>query len=169
MVACVVPVFVGCARPVGGHTPRLAAERQRAGAALARLTPALDGRAIRLTVTDSPTVAAYAWPDGRIVLTRALIRLLDDDELAAALAHEVGHLLADGHLRTAAALRGAPPHDAPGLDVESRADAAGCGLLTASGCAPGAMSRMLEKVAAAPGASKSARASLKSRIGRLKD
>ena len=169
LCVCGLPLFVGCAAPAGvGRTaPLLTSERQRADVALARLSASLDGRVIRLTVSDSSTVAAYAWPDGRVLLTRGLVRLLDDDELAAAVAHELGHLLADGHLRTVAALGGARLAGPSAADVESRADAAGCGLLSAAGYAPAAMPRMLQKVAGAPGTSGATRASLKNRIGRL--
>ena len=168
LVACGGFLFsTGCAAPAGGGVPVTSPERRRADAALARLSAALDGRVIRLAVGDSSDVAAYAWPDGRVLLTRGLVRLLDDEELAAAVAHELGHLVADGHLRTVAALGGAPAGGASAADAESRADAAGCGLLAAAGYAPHAMPRMLGKVSRAPGISGATRAGLKSRIGRL--
>jgi Zn-dependent protease with chaperone function len=43
-------------------------------------------------------LGAWAWPGGRIEVSRALIDRLDDEQLAAALAHELGHLLDGGHL-----------------------------------------------------------------------
>jgi predicted Zn-dependent protease len=96
-------------------------------------------------VSPRKTVGAWAWPDGRVRVSRALVDLLDDDELAAALAHELGHLLDRGDLPAPpAALLGG----AEGDDPEIRADRIGCRLLAAGGLAPDAMTRMLTKVAA---------------------
>ena len=94
-------------------------------------------------VLPRKTVGAWAWPDGRVRVSRALVDLLDDDELAAALAHELGHLLDRGDLPSPpAALLGG----AGGDDPELRADQIGCRLLAARGTAPDAMARMLAKV-----------------------
>jgi len=131
---------------------------------VARLTRSTGDRSVRVTVDDTPRVGAYAWPDGRILLTRGLVRLLADDELAAAVAHELGHLLADGHLHAAAALSGT----GAGPDVESRADAVGRALLPPANYPPDAMPRMLEKVAASPGMSNECRARLRERTNRLR-
>jgi Zn-dependent protease with chaperone function len=51
-------------------------------------------------VIDHETVAAYCLPgrDRRIVLTTAVLRLLDDAQLAAVLAHERAHLRGRHHL-----------------------------------------------------------------------
>lgn len=90
-------------------------------------------------------LGAWTWPDGRIRVSRALVDLLDDDELRAALAHEVGHLVDGGHVAEGpAALSGA--HDAAGSEV--RADVVGCRLLRAHGTSPDALPRMLRHVAA---------------------
>ena len=132
-------------------------------ATVTRLTSDLGGRHVHVSVSDATAPAAYSWPDGRVVVTRGLLRLLDEHELAAALAHELGHLVAGGHVRPPAALGGTSA--AP--DVESRADAAGCDLLRSAGYDPAAMRRMLQKVAASPGTGKSCRARLLQRIGRL--
>jgi Zn-dependent protease with chaperone function len=90
-------------------------------------------------------IGAWAWPDARIRVSRAMVDLLDDDELAAALGHELGHLLDRGNLP-------APPlallGGSGGNDLEVRADQIGCRLLAARGMAPEAMARMLAKVAA---------------------
>ena len=83
-------------------------------------------------------LGAWAWPDGRIEVSRALIDRLDDEELAAALAYELGHLLDGGHLAVSrAGLDDGPP---PGLrvaagadEVEARADRIGCALLARRG------------------------------------
>jgi predicted Zn-dependent protease len=78
--------------------------------------------------------------------------------VSAALAHELGHLLADGHLRSVVGLNGGE------LDCESRADAIGLRLLVAAHLGPEAMASMLEKVGAAPGMSPASQKSLGHRI-----
>lgn len=94
-------------------------------------------------------LGAWSWPDGRIRVSRALADVLDDDELRAALAHEVGHLLDAGDIPgEAAALAGQASgrrHDASG--IEARADALACGLLRARGAPLDALPRMLRTVA----------------------
>lgn len=114
----------------------------RADAALARVRPVFGGPAIVQTAdTDRP--AAYSWDDGRIVVTRGLIDLMTDDELAAVIAHELGHLcLARGDrvARAPFALRG------NGADNEFLADRAGSRLLVASGIPPAALAEALARV-----------------------
>jgi Zn-dependent protease with chaperone function len=93
-------------------------------------------------------LGAWSWPCGRVHVSRALVDLLDDEELAAALAHELGHLLDRGHLpNVPRALRGVPG----GNDLELRADRIGCDLLARRGVPLDAMPRMLAKVAAGLG------------------
>jgi predicted Zn-dependent protease len=122
--------------------PRL--ERvQRLGASLAP-----EGSAIHFGLSARRGLSAFAWPDGSVLVTRELVDLLDDDQLAAALAHEIGHLVDGGHLAAApAALAGRPSDD----DLERRADRTGCELLAAHGRAPSAMSGMLATLDAALG------------------
>ena len=47
----------------------------------------------RFAVTDQSFVNAFAFPGGRIFVTRGLLNLCDDDELAAVIGHEIGHVL----------------------------------------------------------------------------
>jgi predicted Zn-dependent protease len=119
--------------PDGGRSDRVV----RAGAAL------LPDGGVRWRVTARTGVGAWAWPDGRIEVSRALVDRLDDQELAAALAHELGHLLDGGHLPGHHALDGGSG------DAERRADRLGCRLLLRHGIPASAMPRMLAKVAAA--------------------
>jgi predicted Zn-dependent protease len=58
------------------------------------------------------------------------------------MAHELGHLLNDGHLQGVASLRGC----CRSPDQEARADARGVEVLRASGLDPAAMTAMLTKV-----------------------
>jgi len=89
-------------------------------------------------VSPHKGLGAWAWPDGRIEVSRALVDRLDEEELAAALAHELGHLLDGGHLPVGTAgLDDGPPlglRGAAGADeAEARADRIGCALLARRG------------------------------------
>jgi Zn-dependent protease with chaperone function len=67
---------------------------------------------------------------------------LNDAELQAVVAHELGHLLTDGHLTAVATLNGC----CTDTDCEVRADAAGARLMQARRISPAAMITMLQKV-----------------------
>ena len=115
----------------------------RADAALARLTPVLGTpSSVRVYVLGSESIGAFSWPDGNLFVHRRLVQALSDDELSAALAHELGHLLNDGHLPGVASLRGC----SHSLDNEARADARGVEVLKTSGIDPAVMGTMLSKV-----------------------
>lgn len=63
---------------------------------IAHLPPAQRQRAWSFTVLATPHPQAFSTPEGRIGLTRGLVdRLERDDELAAVLAHEMGHVVAE--------------------------------------------------------------------------
>ncbi|MEO0635996.1 MAG: M48 family metalloprotease [Pseudomonadota bacterium] len=52
-------------------------------------------RAYQITILDSPSVNAFALPGGFIYVTRGLVALANDSsELAAVIAHEMGHVAA---------------------------------------------------------------------------
>jgi predicted Zn-dependent protease len=165
LCAAVFLLATGCASSAvapAASTPQ--AELARVRQAVDRLTVAAGTAPVRVRLSNSPGAAAYAWPDGTVLLSRGLVRMLDEDELAAVVAHELGHLLARGHLRTVAALGGARS----AVDVEAAADAAGVRLLAQAGYPAGAMARMLEKVAGARGMSPACRARLIERVRRLR-
>jgi predicted Zn-dependent protease len=64
---------------------------------LAKLAPASDvpGEAYKVTLLNSPVVNAFALPSGNIYVTRGLLALADDTaEVAAVMAHEIGHVTA---------------------------------------------------------------------------
>jgi predicted Zn-dependent protease len=159
IISLLMPLVGGCATPPA----RLPAEKTLESVMVARLTAGLGGRSVRLAVGNSARPAAYSWPDGRVLVTRGLLRLLDEEQVAAAVAHELGHLVVGGHVSTPAALGGATAV----RDVESRADAAGRELLRVAGYDPGAMARMLQTVAASPDTGRACRARLLDRVERL--
>ena len=96
--------------------------------------------AVRVLASDA--VCAYSWPDGQVFVTRGLVEVLNEDELAAAVAHEVGHLLDGEHAVPVVSLQGVRGS----TDSEERADAMGVQLLERQGIGPAAMSMMLTKV-----------------------
>ena len=105
---------------------------ERAEALLAQLQPHRpdDAAPLRISVLATEDVTAFAWPNGAIFLTRGLMDRLDDDELLAAIAHELGHV--DGTRR--------------GQANEAEADRRGIALLEAAGIPGTTMRRMLEKL-----------------------
>lgn len=85
---------------------------------------------------------AYSLPGPRLYITRGLLDRLDCDELlAAAIAHEMAHLLSGDSLRPA------PERPADALDRELRADEIGRTILAGAGIGESAMLRLLEIIA----------------------
>lgn len=122
---------------VASHSSAQAGRLHATFESLARGTAAV--RTVRVSTSDRPGFGAWAWQDGQVRVTPALVDRLDDAELAAVVAHEVAHLFVGGHLGTA-------PAAIDGGDAEHAADALGCELLAASGLPPSAMTRMLERL-----------------------
>jgi predicted Zn-dependent protease len=63
---------------------------------LVKIAPASGaGQPYRVTILNSPIVNAFALPSGDIFVTRGLLVLADDtSEIAAVMAHEIGHITA---------------------------------------------------------------------------
>ncbi len=76
----------------------------RVSAAFERITTGLPRTHLFIHVLNSPSPAAFSFPDGSIYVARGLAERLTNDELAAAIAHELGHLLHDGVIAAPAAL-----------------------------------------------------------------
>jgi Zn-dependent protease with chaperone function len=114
---------------------------QRLARAAAKLEPCV-GHCLSVRVLATQTPSAYSFPDGSIFVTEGLLHLLDDDELTAVIAHELGHLLGDKRGEPVVSLRGC----AEDLDAESRADLLGTRLLRDANVQPGAMITMLRKI-----------------------
>jgi Zn-dependent protease with chaperone function len=133
-------------------------------------------RHMTVRVLDSDAVCAYGWPDGSLFVTRGLVDLFSDSEVVAAVAHELGHLLDDGHVerwsspghaRTFSSLSGRAEGSSESLDAESRADFIAAELLFAEGLSPEALVSVLKKTRANGSASPSSRARLARRISLL--
>jgi predicted Zn-dependent protease len=64
---------------------------------LAKIAPpsGAEGPSYRVTVLNSPVVNAFSLPSGDIFITRGLLALAEDtSEIAAVMAHEIGHITA---------------------------------------------------------------------------
>jgi peptidase M48-like protein len=136
----------------GGLVGGAAAERAGAVAHLLFAAPGLAH--LRLDVVAEREVGAWAWPSGELMVSQGLVDAADDDELIAAIAHEVGHLLGGGSPDGVQGLAG------PALsgDVEIRADALGCRLLRAQALPTGGMRRVLLRLVASARDASEARA-----------
>lgn len=143
-----------------GGLCRDAQQRDRLERACAALCDTRGLGDFNLMVIDSPRPGAFAWPQGRVCVTSGLMALADDDELAAAVAHEIGHLVEDGHVRLAALI------GTETQGVERRADAIAVCLLRSAGVRTDAMTSLLRKLAAADAPN---RAALLARAAALAD
>ncbi len=59
---------------------------------LDELAPTIDGIDFDVTLLDSSEVNAFALPGGSLFFTTAIVDVLDDDELAFVMAHEIAHV-----------------------------------------------------------------------------
>ena len=141
------------------------AYEDRAEAVASPLFASCSGQTITIQVLDLDAPAAYSWPDGHVFVSRGLEDQLTNPELAASIAHEMGHLLNDGKISTVAALQGT---DA-GLMVEVNADATGVKVLKSNHISPEAMISMLEKVGDSDSLSAHTHRALDQRIAILKN
>jgi len=108
-------------------------DNARISRALATIAPMCGCQHTSVRVLDDDAVGAFAWRDGSLFLTRGLLATMDDAELTAALAHELGHLVEDVRRQSDG-------------DVEAHADAWGVGVLERSGLPARSMIRMLVKL-----------------------
>jgi hypothetical protein len=145
------------ARHGGLHDGEQAERAQRAAGRFSAVLP----HPPSAHVLASSELAAWSWPSGEIYLTLGLTDLLSDDELAAVISHELGHL--DLPLKPPGALAEAK---AP-ADIECRADARGAALLALSGQSAAALRSALGKLMASNKLSKSVRSQLQRRIEAL--
>ena len=118
---------------------------------------------VRLQLLDSRSPNAWSWPSGEIYVSFELLQIFTDDEVAAVVGHELGHLISDGHLNSRLSL--ASP--AGSLDIEANADAIGRRLLIAGAKDANAMRSALGKLAAHPATTPATRRAIERRIDRL--
>jgi hypothetical protein len=118
---------------------------------------------VTLRVFNSPSVGAYSWPDGTVALSRGLVETLNPDEIAAVVAHELGHLVNDGWLTTPSALSGSKSS----LDEESKADATAVLLLKCSNRTSLSLASALRKVLTSGDVTETQRTAIRLRIDRL--
>jgi len=140
------------------------AYQNRAVAVATPLFATCSGKTLTIQVLNMDSPAAFSWPDGHVFVSRGLEDQLTNPELAASIAHEMGHLLNDGKISTVAALQGT---DA-GLMVEVNADATGMKVLKSNHISPEAMVSMLEKVGDCDSLSAHTHEALDQRIAILK-
>ena len=98
-------------------------------------------RPLSVQVLDAAAVGAFSWDNGQIFITRGLIDILDEDELLAVVAHELGHIV-QRHAQVVSALQGCKQD----VDAEARADLIGVEILRRQGVSPAAMPHMLQKI-----------------------
>jgi Zn-dependent protease with chaperone function len=126
--------------------PSSAPSRQERVERLGRMVapPECSARKLTFRISRRDGLGAWAWESGKIEITPDLVDALDDNELAAALAHEAAHLMTDGvGTKQRAALA-----ESDDETIERAADRLGCSILAEAGVPPEAMVRMLGKVAA---------------------
>lgn len=87
---------------------------------------------IQVRILNTPQLAAWSWPDGHIYLASGLVRALDDTQLSAAIAHEMGHLINSGDVQCPFALTGGEHR----MGIECAADLTGAAVLAAHGINP---------------------------------
>ena len=126
------------------------------GARLAAATRPVS-RSVQWRVTlakDLAAATAYAYEDGRIVVSPALLRVIwrddsDDALLAGVLAHEMAHVQLRHHERLKEALarrsQGLPAQTLR-RDLEYEADRCACGILDRAGYAPHALADGLARL-----------------------
>lgn len=172
---CLLFVLAGCGGGVSVAPPSWASWAERAGGiapgpqqvradlALARLAVrAHPVVSVRVLCNDS--MGAWTFADGSIFVTRGLAQSLTDDELAAVLAHETGHLQDAGRLASpGVAFDGTTSP----VDCEQRADEAGVALLNLRGIPKQSLVTALQKVRDSRSISPWVRAAIEVRIRRL--
>jgi Zn-dependent protease with chaperone function len=139
------------------------AQQQRVETVVARLVGDDPELRLKIHVLATDAVCAFAWPNGTVYVTRGLVDRADDDVLAAAVAHEIGHLLSDGRVRSVASLKGCDKN----ADAEGRADAYGVALLRTRHMSTESMARMLRLVRDSNQLSPDGRRAMDDRIGVL--
>jgi len=162
----------------GGPTASWVADRggpstetyqSRAQRAASALICHCQGRPVVVMVLATDNPAAFSWRDGHVYLTSGLMDRMNDADLAAVVAHELGHLIDNGIVRPPYSLGGAGEGVTGDGDIEVRADALGVKMLEACGMKPQAMLEMLVKFKDFGSLSPATEATVGKRIAVLKE
>lgn len=119
---------------------------------------------LHVHVLEKNDLSAYVWPDGHIYVSRELAARATEEQLAAAMAHEIGHLLDKQNTPPPSAL--APHFTAEDLR-EYRADQLGRALLVKAGYSDKHMASLLRLIQADPTNSPELCARIARRLDRL--
>jgi len=117
----------------------------------------------RIKVLDDARPYACSWSDGVIGLSRGLLHLMDQDETAAVVGHELGHLLSHQGKSGIWSLLGGNNW----TNNEEQADSIAVVLLRHACISPLALPHALAKVRDAPQSPLELKAGLDQRIDRL--
>jgi len=129
-------------------------------------TTQTDPASLRLRVLRAGPAGAYAFPPNAVYVTARAFERWPEDELTAAVAHELGHLLDQPWASDSPA--GLIADATPGhLATEMRADRIGRRLLRDAGQDPTALSRLLSRLVADAHTRADTRAHLSRRIAAL--
>ncbi|MBC7782685.1 MAG: M48 family metalloprotease [Burkholderiales bacterium] len=123
---------------------------------------AAGGVPVRLSVVATPALGAWSWPDGSIFVSRGLLHIVTDAELAAIVGHEIGHL----STQTGATRQGALSETSGDLATESAADEFAVRLLDRNHLPKTAMRTALQKLLSLSDATES-RDGLDARLAKL--
>lgn len=149
-------------RQQGGLSPQSAESDARLAAIASRLAAATQSRmALSVTVLQQQAPAAFAWHNGEVYVTAGLLETMNDAELTAVIAHELGHLMQNGEMPGVVSVVGQSSAD---RNAEMLADAHAVRLLTQMHLPPSAMRSALGKVLKAQPAGSSLRSQLSQRM-----
>lgn len=107
-------------------------QKARATALCTTLCRGWISHTVHVRIINSTRLAAWSWPDGDIYISRGLAMHLNNGELSAAIAHEMGHLINSGAVQCPFALGQVGEK----LGIESGADLTGARVLAAHGISP---------------------------------
>jgi Zn-dependent protease with chaperone function len=112
----VIAAMQGCAAGSSVDVPTSNGRLQSIAATL--VAPLALNKPLSIRVYPSTELAAFSRSDGRVFVSTALLEQLTDEELAAAIAHEIGHMVNHGDATISALAEGvvAGPGERNGAD-----------------------------------------------------
>ena len=116
------------------------AQQSRAQRLCNRLCNGWINNTVRVRIIDSQRLGAWTWPDRDIYISLGLVSHLNNGELSAAIAHEMGHLINSRAVQCPYALG----RSGEKLGIEAGADLTGSRVLVAHGISPQNLIRVLQ-------------------------